>query len=281
MRKVILFISLMGLLLLAGCTQDVTLDVPQYSPRLSAFCMLITDSIPRAYLTFSSPKFDYRPQPNYDLGTAKVVITDVTANTADTLRYDHQEDNFVFSAHRKIIAGHTYRMYAGFRSYQVTAETKVPLAVQIDKLILKTPNQLPADLEMIITDQPGADNAYEPVMAGVIYYDTTQTLIMADTMNIHEEGLFSDKGIDGKQIDMSFSEDYGSGIYPGTGRMDMIYRVYNLTQATADYIQSVKSQPNAAGNPFTEPVFIKSNVTGGLGLLGAMTLSKPYTVRIF
>ena len=284
-----LFLLLISFALAAGlssCEENITLDLPEYEPKLAVFCVLHPGETPELYLNRSKSYFDYSDtsrEIDY-IPDAQVVITDVAAGINDTLKFSFTERFY----EGKIIpvAGQKYILNVWHNGKHVTAETIVPRAVEITEIV----NHLDSSLYMYDTieyanyngsllikynDIAGEANAYSLKVTRPNPWsgDTTNQYIESD--NIYNY----DRNSDGQEM----QNEYYTGFY-NDGHLDSMviyFQIENNTTATAEYLESVQNQSYSRGDPTSEPVIIKHNITGGLGIFGASTLSKKARVKIW
>ena len=271
----------LALILLAissfGCQKNITLDIPKYSSKVVVYCVLRPDSLPSMSLTLSQSYYSYADttgKPVY-IANAHVTIIDQNTNIVDTLNLDtvNNQFKFYFGKHRPI-QGHHYIANINYQGKIITAQTTLPMAVKIDHIDYTKINSLPFTTDssyvfaLYFNDIPGETDNYTVTQASPFYYEATDYY-----------GFTSDAGQDGKQIELFESLYHWDGVTP-TAPFNVDFMVDNATKETADYFSNLLSQSNSANNPFSQPVIVKGNINGGLGLFGAMTPSPSVTVKV-
>ena len=279
MKKIIILCGLL-MLVLSACEQNVTVDVPAYTQKLTVYCILYDDSIPILDLGMSNSQFDYKPHKKVDLTKANVVIRDENTNISETLVARSGQDSFVeFWGSNKAIIGHKYALQVTYNGMVVTSETRVPARINIDKMEAANGTDSYAyNFNMYFTDEAGFANAYLPVPYSSTTYDYFYNFL--DSVPFGPEGnnnYSSDIGQDGKKLTINFDGPQNRQQF-GLHQFYQ-FRLYNSTQATANFITSVRKQRDTGGSPFVEPVFIQSNIKDGLGLFGGVCRSKPFRVK--
>jgi Tfp pilus assembly protein PilP len=274
-----IFLSLiLCVLVLQGCTQNITLDLPSYENKVAVFCLLSPDSLPKMYLNLSKSYYAYADTtPGYRfVKSASVTITDQSKNTIDTLHLDSAIEGFsntftwFYRGKKRINAGDHYIANIKYGGKILTAETTVPLPVTMDHYYYKKSVDtfgMYANYEfhVFFNDRADESNSY-----------TLSAFPPIGFHNIHEYNFSSDAGFNGKQMEAVY---YYSNQQPNDS-FSIGFTIDNATPQTDKYITDVYNQQGSYQDPFTEPVVIESNVTGGLGLFGAIAPSPMFTVKV-
>lgn len=283
-----LFLLLIGFALAAGlssCEENITLDLPEYEPKLAVFCVLHPGETPELYLNRSKSYFDYSDTSHeiVYISDAQVIITDVTAGINDTLKFyevspDFKKDN-IYLGKIKPVAGQRYILNVWHNGKHVTAETIVPKAVEITGIENRLDSSMFGNyygsIILKYRDIAGEENAYSltTLIPNGWSGDTTNQYVQSDNSYNY------DRNSDGQEM----QNEYYNSFYNGGGLDSMVvyFQIENHTKATAEYLESVRDQRYASGDPTSEPVIIKHNITGGLGIFGASTLSKKVRFRVW
>lgn len=130
-----------------------------------------------------------------------------------------------------------------------------------------------------------------------IVFQTSDQSYMSDFEDIFGGGsiynsyynLFSDELINGKEYELKFGDyitlDYISYKDDNNPKRDnperTVYYIFlqEVSPEYYQYVRSVASARNVDGNPFVEPVQVRSNITNGIGLFGSYTSSKAWIVE--
>lgn len=253
-----------------GCQQNITLELPKYDPKVAVYCILNPTEYPFMTLNLSKSYYSYGDTTAsfQFITTAKVYLTDQTANTIDTLKLDSTNGSFkqwFYRGHHDPIAGHNYVANIYYNGKIINAETIVPLKVKIDSvgyIKLQDPNSLSIDYELHVYfhDIQGEANSYSISSSQFTNYT-------------------SDLGFDGKQLEIIENLSDIFGYPPPPAPITFSFQLNNYTTATAKYLNDINTQASSANDPLSQPVVIESNVNGGLGIFGAVTQTEVF-VRI-
>jgi hypothetical protein len=180
--------------------------------------------------------------------------------------------------------GDSYELKVSAPGFEPTSATQIiPQPVLIDALEYDAQGGVdqfgdPLDIyNVTLTDPAGVSNFYEVNgYVNVKYqdpFDTTVSFEYSYSLYFEsndpgfENGTFSDANFDGQQYTLrleTYANFFGSDNYEVTGE---IY----LSSATLEYAKFISSLNNywrAQDNPFSEPVLLYSNMSGGLGMFG-------------
>ena len=272
-----LIISIFLAVIFFGCQKNISLNIPKYEGKVVVFCILQPNQWPDMSLTLSQSYYSYADttgQPTY-ITNAQVTITDQNTNIVDTL-IGHSFG--YYQGHHNTVAGHHYIANINYQGKKITAETTVPMPVKIDHIdyVKLSPPIGPGVFDssyffsIFFNDIPGEAD----------YYAVTQSSKYTFNNAITGYSVFTtDAGLDGKQIDIT-TELINNDSVPPSPPFLVTFNLENATKETYDYFNSINSQSNSANNPFSQPVMVKSNINGGLGLFGAMTPSPDFFVNV-
>lgn len=166
-----------------------------------------------------------------------------------------------------------------------SAKQIIPQAVRIDSLNYDPQGGVdqfgdPRDIyNLTFTDPAGVPNFYEA--SGYIHikyqspFDTTFSYEYDYTIDFEssdpnfENGTFSDANFDGQQYTIRL-ETYPAFWGSGSDDFEISGKVYfrSTTPEYATFISSLNNYWRAQDNPFSEPVLLYSNMSGGLGAFG-------------
>ena len=285
--------SVFGVILLiffVGCEKTIIVAPPQYDSKISIQCLLTPDSLPKLYLDKSVPFFDYKVLPkDLFLPYASVKITAENGET-DTLKADSVYNSFycrydyfykgIFKT--KINTTYNLEVIVNGQTFKATTSTALP-QVKIESVTyVQIFSDVYGEHEGVVTtiqDVAGQSNFYRYQMTRMIDSSVVGTNVKLksdclgrDSISYTEIGrtAFDDTGLDGGLIKMviepAFSHKVG---IRGT------VRVQTLDANTAAFYNNVDNQKVATYNPFVEPVFLKTQIDGCIGIFGAYVLSEP------
>jgi hypothetical protein len=274
------------ILCISSCIEDITVDLPQYQPKLAVFCVLQPDSLPVLFLNESTSKFDYgdtstSPSTRMKYINNALVVISNDFNERDTLRLKEvidpfrNEKKYYYEGRLKIEEGRKYYLFVSHEGRQASAETTVPLRPVPGNMELnKFEDSRDFTITMYVKDIAGEDNYYHIIADS--YTDTFGTpnvYVYTDEFNYQ-----SDKGFDGKDVPLIISGSYSD--FNNQDTATVYGTVARATKATGLYLYTVGMQSNMDDNPFSEPVIIQHNITGGLGLFGAKSAPVPFEFKI-
>ncbi len=285
--KILSVTAFLLLALLCSCREDITLGIPPYETKLAVHCILQPGVRPVLFLNRSKGYFEYTDTStdiNY-IDDATVILTDVTAGWIDTLKsafmtFGGGSTHGYYFCDKQIISGHTYKLNVWHKGRHVSAETTVPDPVVIKNVTFTADSsnyidplyQMKYIFNIEFEDIAGQQNAYKII-------SNTRNAITSWHEDERNKKYLYDYGNDGATL----TYNYYQWVYFKPA--DMVYArfiVENSTAATAEYTQALINQVNSRDENefFAEPVILKHNINGGLGIFGAKSISQPFSVRI-
>ena len=277
-RIVFLFIIPLALFTGYGCEQTINMDLPAYEPKLVVHCLLMPDSLPQLYLTLSKPYFD-QPVENSK--------TDYVKDALVLMRQDAVVDTLLFSdtvyvGSKPVTAGKQYDLYLFHDGKEVTGSTYVPSRIIPDSLKLsfepcdeQFPEYLCPEISAYFADPPGENYYHLDLLfknAGGDYFR------VGDFFDYYIPDSIQDGSKDHPvkaKFASSLSMQWDS--IPDTVNVNV--QLWIAEKALADFRSSVVEQTWQSG-PMSEPVKIKSNVTGGLGIFSSYAPSPPQIIQV-
>lgn len=277
--------ALAGLLLIfCSCEENITLNLPQYDSKLAVFCILQPDSLPKLFLNQSKSYFDYSDTVDAlkFVKDAIVVITNENS-IKDTLKLKSKKENtnrgyedvFYYEGKQKIEAGKNYYLFISHGGRQVSSETKVPFAPEITSISHEDEeNGYNFRLTVNVKDISGEVNYYH------IRGKESDTIPgnpdrMKSIIYTNEIEYQSDEGHDGGNVPVTAWGSYDVMNPDDTSAIEG--SVFRASKETGQYFFTLNQQQYSSDDPFSEPVVIQHNITGGLGIFGS--LSKPTGFR--
>jgi hypothetical protein len=284
LHKSIVLLLALPFLLLSSCEEDITLDLPKYDSKLAVYCILQADSIPVLYLNQSKSYFDYSDTVDAlkFVKDALVIISDEN-NNKDTLKLNKRQENtgrgfvdiYFYEGKHKTEAGKKYFLYISQAGRQVSSETKVPNKPDIVKIELKENEHDATSFELVVwvKDIGGEKNYYN--VRGLTDFSSSDSLKQLVNLYSSELDYNSDEGYDGKDMPIGISGNYY--LVNPDDTISVEGRVVRASKETGEYFFTLNLQQEASDDPFSEPVVIQHNITGGLGVFGA--ISQPVRFR--
>jgi hypothetical protein len=264
-------------LIASACEQNITLDLPKYDEKVAVYCILSPNTIPKMYLNLSKSYYNYgdTTDKHHFIKTARVIITDQTKNVADTLKLDSSMQGFGFTwfyqGKHPCIAGNHYIANILYNGKIINAETTISFPVNIDHVTYKKiaefgPSIAPMfEIHAFFNDMPGVANNYNIKCEG------------SPTNSSSNNFFISDLGLNGKQMEI-ISEYQPSSNIPDS------FRVYlylgTSSETTGNYFNDISTQSYNGSDPFAEPVIIRSNINGGLGVFGSIAYSQYFFLKV-
>ena len=213
----------------------------------------------------------------------------VTGDDGSMVELKHKGGGFYQSNCCRPKPGITYQLAADADGFaQASAIDGLPIPARI-KGVRRTSvireGRPAARLEIDFDDEGGVRNYYElSLVLDVRWYDIRFTILNAevrdqlsdygtgdilepDLATIYVERLLlHDEAIDGQAFTLVLETDPFHSIEQIGGPLSVKLRT--VTEAYYQYWRTRRLQDNSEGDPFVEPVRIRSNVTGGRGLFG-------------
>ncbi len=274
--------SLVALLLLWSCTlrsEEVRIDLPDPKPGWMAECYLYPDARPVLVLAPILPYFR-PPDSAQAIGWLQTLATRTTATLRtraaggsllheERLAYLLPDSAYPlgrFQGQRPTAANPdlTYELHIDLPDQQLHATTRFgrPIALRPDDLayIWNPRDTGGVSLRLAWDDpDPSRENFYR-----VIFND-----FRPDTIGNFE---FRDRQFSpGRPFFLSYTRSLGDSLE---------ITVYDIPESYYYFIQTTEQAISAAGNPFVEPVLIRSMFTGGLGAFVALDPGQPLRLRL-
>lgn len=277
----------LGLLLAGGCIKDVSIRPSPYTPQVAIECILVPDSLPKLYLTRSQSYLGSDVNSLRDaINGALVVITEAGGWT-DTLRPGSRVNfntcltEYFYQGHHPVRTGQDYALRLVTDGQTFTAATTTRFrAVPITRVEYITSfTDIYGEHEGVkvsYQDPPGERNQYRFRMVRMLprpreRYDGDTNMYCAPGPFLDEEigrSVYSDDGADGQPnyliIDPANEHRAGDS--------SQVY-LQTLTPEAARFFDQLDRQKLALINPFVEPVFLKTEIPGAIGVFGAVNHS--------
>jgi len=276
MKTLIKYIVVSAVLLLAGCSKNITLNVPMAPSQLVVEGHIEPGTT--AYLYLSHNFNFYGTTSITSILTSDVVhgahiaISDGT--TTDSMYETNPFIGFYQNKVMKGVVGKTYSLTVIANGQTATASTTLLAPIKLDSVWFQVqPN---ADslgyMWAILNDPPTPGNNYRWMAKRI-----NKITAMADTTYVPpDESVFNDQLINGKKFEFF----YGRGSLPGSRAADdsnieagyfkkhdtVVVKFCTISTAAYNFYNIYYFQLNNTGNPFGSPAPITGNINGGLGI---------------
>jgi len=290
-----------------SCQKEVEVKLPESKYKLVLNSVLSTDSFVTVNVS-RSKKLYIDDNKNVTISNAIVSVYE-NGNLLENLPYT--SDGVYKSTITKPKIGNEYKIVVKADGYDnaEASETLIQQAI-ITNIVLEDSalfkeEQMYAKLSFEISDVAGVNNYYEVSALSGFYQknynpqtgqptDSTYTQFLSyltvtdEALKENAQGgdidgntdysdnaiLFSDKYFDGKT--------YKVNVYLSQYQFQkdtLTIKVKSMTKAYYEYRRTALLQSTNQGDPFSEPVRVYTNVTGGLGILGSFTEVKKFIVK--
>jgi hypothetical protein len=299
MKKLISIIPILAvLLMLNGCTKEVTIDIPGYQEQLVIDGQIETDSPP--FVLISKSKEVYAPTDlasflNGFVSGAIVTVSDGTTTVqldelcSDNLPPGSEEiaaamfgisvedlANYTICAYTSFNTaiwgqvGKTYTLTVTYEGKTYTAETSIVQPTNFADLYWKaepdTPNH--GYSWVTLSDPPNQYDAYKWEMKRINTNPDGSTVDSDFTPTFNP--VFDDEFFDGLTFDFFYENPKATGPnYPDEFRWlypigdTVVIKLSKMDRNVYEFFEKKYTQLATAGNPFATPTNIPNNITGG------------------
>ncbi len=274
MNKQHIFLLFAVVALLAGCTKEITIDLPEAESKIVVDGGIYTGEFAQVALTNSAGYFD----PVDSSSLASYLITNALVTVSDGAITDTLRPTVDFTLPIPFIyrgsvitgqPGRTYALRVVSGTKTVTAVTTIPQPVALDSLWYELDGGQDS-LGFIWA------NLNEPAGLGNGYRWFAKRLGKDDRYLPPFGSAFFDKFIDGQDFNFAFSR----GIEPGSTEPDddgpergrfrlgdtVVVQFCSIGIPEVEFFRSYESIVANQGNPFAAPGVVETNVQGGLGI---------------
>ena len=252
---------------LAGCNmeKEIDLNLPEFRSEIAVECYLEAGKPYRATIMESTSYFD-RPEPII-IPDAVVIITH--NGQADTLQYrpgyNQEDERFFTHISGTIVQGNPGETYAlevyDSRGRKVTGIARFLPVVPIDSIELRRNSQNKVALLTKFTDDGSTENFYR--------------------YQLHKDSLSSRK----RQSDFESSDEIYNGqryAFGSSYRFDpkdtLFVTLYHIEPQYYHFMNTLDAAQDANGNPFAQPIALRSTVQGGIGVFTTLTYDRRQVV---
>lgn len=273
-----------------SCEKTIIIQSPPYIGQLSISCLLIVGENPKLYLSKSVEFFSTKVS-STDLFISDAVVKISSGNQTDILKPSSERNSFLCQDEYyylgKIPAefGKTYQLEVSYQGKTYNAQTTINQSKPKLNAVTYTPkfNDVYGEHEGIILDFddiPNQRNNYRFFMKR----DVDSTIRTANNKTYRTECNGANK----------FSViEVGRSVYPDqnntNSRMSFVIEpafthkkgqkaevfLQTMDSQSAIFYDAIDRQKLATYNPFVEPVFLKSQIVGCIGVFGSMNISDP------
>jgi hypothetical protein len=277
-------------IIFVSCEKTITIKALPYQDQLSIECLLVPGEEPKLFLNKSVAYFSAKVN-NIDLFIADASvkissdgITDILSPSSERNAFLCQDEYF-YLGKIKAQMGKTYKLEVTYKGQTYTAETTInqskPKLNSVD--YTQKFNDVYGEHEGIIlnfNDTPNEINNYRFLMVRQV--DSTVRTANnkvyktecngANKFTVIEVGrsVYSDQNKNGLAMSFVVEPAY-------THKQGQTAKVYvqTIDARAADFFDALDRQKLATYNPFVEPVFLKTQIAGCIGVFGSMNISEP------
>jgi hypothetical protein len=265
------FIFIIILLALASCNkleQKVTVDLPEFQSQLVVECYIQNDTPVIASITETQ---DLYSPPTRNPFVSGAIVTLSYDDKIDTFKPNLLPDfrnvkyyNYIIPKILNPKPGTNFSLYVkDSKGREARAESKWLEAVKIDSVDYRFREDSMAYLVVYFKDDGSTKDFYRFRIKNTS--DTSNNGRSQDRRDFaFEDGIFNGTTI-----------PQGTGYNFKKGDRLEIY-LYHITEDFYEFTRTMRAAENANGNPFAQPAVIKSNMVGGIGVLGIL----PYDKKI-
>ncbi len=276
-------------ILIFRCQKNIDVKIQNYDSQPVIECILYPGTIPKLFLSNSVAFFSDQATPQ-QLFVRGASVTIIGPSGSDILVVDSSFDNFrcrwvlFYKGNFPSVVGGTYSLTVNYNNkiYSATTTINQP-QVQIQSAsYVYSFHDIYGDHEGVVVnynDATGSGNHYRYQMGRII--DSTvygasnlgvvhSSCIGNGDFYIRELGrsVYSDKNLDGQQLTLTVEPAF-------THQQDDTGFVFiqSIDASSAEFYDQLDKQKLALFNPFIEPVFIKPQIEGAIGVFGSAILS--------
>lgn len=276
---------------LCACQKEITLDFSaNHSDTVFIEGMLYVGQKSQVFISKSNPFFSPKVTPQ-QIFARGAVVTITSGSLVDSLVADSTFNKFrcrwepFYRGNIAAEQGKTYTLNISFEGKTYTAtSTTHQKAATIEK-IEYTPNFIDVygshdGVIIDITDRAGTQDYYRFQMNRMIDTSVKHAHVLDVFVNtcagknelfpVKDIGriVFTDEGADGRKMRLPIEVSYEYE----KGDEGWIF-LQSLDKNSAAFYKDLDDQLQAIQNPFVEPVFIKTQIKGAVGVFGSIVLS--------
>jgi len=274
-------------LILFGCKKNINLKIPEKDPFLVVNAVLSNDAPVSIQLSSSIKALSNQEVKLINNAEVKIIV-----NNTQQFLLPYKQEGYYYDTLFKAYTGSSYSVQINAKGYKpIYAQTTLPTPALVDTTYYIKKLSDPSGIKIGVTvNDPSVSKDYYQL---TIYQmdslgnvskrfidvsDDAKSITSTPTVNNFTYSgslFFNDEFLNGKKIENQFSTyvdvNYDSTGNPLNTQNLLIAEVSKLSADFYLYNWSLNKYNETSGNPFSEPVQVFSNITGGLGILGAKT----------
>lgn len=276
--------------IILSCEKVITIKAKPYQDQLSIECLLVPGQIPKLFLNKSVAYFSSKVS-NSDLFIADAIVKISSGDETDILKPSSErnpflcQDEFFYLGKIPATYGKTYRLEVIYQGTTYTAETTVNQSKPILNKVDYTSkfNDVYGEHEGIImtfNDIPNEENNFRFQMIRQVdstvrtannkVYRTECNGANMFTINEVGRSVYDDQNKNGLPMSFVIEPAYTHA----NGQKAKVY-LQTMDSKSAIFFDAIDRQKLATYNPFVEPVFLKSQIVGCIGVFGSLNISNP------
>lgn len=300
MKKLIYILPV--LIWLASCEKEISVKVPEYTPRLVVNCSGEVNEPIWVSVSKSIGVLNYNGLQNLEVTNATVKLF-VNGNYVETLEQNPDSLGLSHFFSKTIVQqGNEYRIVIsapGFTDAEATSSVTpfVPFSVErIRNVRITQYGNMQDEIRISFTDAPARDNHYMLQLWESYEFDTSTSqgpypryygggCINSSDPSIESLGDFSfeeneclyakeifisDELFNGRTKELKLYVDTTWGFSHRDSMTGQVFygkiRLYNLSDAYYKYLKTYNYASNNSGNPFAEPINVYTNIVNGYGI---------------
>ncbi len=271
-------------LVLVGCEQTITLDLPDFEQKLAIESIIESEDFAGVAISRNEERLGYVN----DLDTfthitnALVELTTELGSQICTYEFSNNDRSF-YACTEPIAASGKMSLRVEDQGDVVTAETEVPSTASIATADVEEQETsfygetfIEFFFDVTIDDLANEDNFYQ---LGYSFAITPEDQIL-DSPNFEGDLFYTDVGRDGQEISIRERINSFSFFAPEGETVYVSVFVMSLSESAYNYFSSQQAQENQGDfqGPFSEPTPINGNINNGLGVFGVRTTSEPFQI---
>jgi hypothetical protein len=267
LRKVNLILLVLGALLLTNCSKEIPINLPPYIEKIVVNGLM--SDLEGSLVKISKSKSSTDTNNINAITNASVQLYTENNQLFEVLTYNSFESGYKGS--KLALPGSSYTIKVLYQNFEATATTKIGTrtnlsnSIYIDSIGIDSSGFPLGELSFSFSDLGTEDNYYR---LNVSYWDNSLK-VFAKTKNGY---VFSDRTFSGVTQTLKFTVPFG--FVAKGGDYKFLISLQTLNNDFTKYERSRELYNNAINSPFAEPVFIYSNIKGGLGIFGGSSLSR-------
>lgn len=291
MEKILFAISVLFFAaILSSCERTVTLDLPEHDPKLVINGLFSNDSIWKVAVSRSKgiledAEFTFMDNADVKIYEDGSLLETLSLQTLETTTYSDFttiEPQIVelhyYASENVAKPNHEYRVEVAVDGFETASATAtLPTPIEISEV---TTENLFVDFDEGFTEQDGnititfddpeGENFYELMIFAhqnngsyPIYLETDDLALSGDANKEGQAILFTDEFFEGNSKTLSLTT---YNLLPLDAKI--IIEMRSISKEVYLYNSSYNNQRWSRDDPFSEPIFVYSNIENGFGIFG-------------